>query len=225
MELVVGQKRVLLTTHKTYSEADELHSLRAFVRYAPLCTYLAECATNGPVPDAVVVRRLERVAHRITGAIVDLVYRDACSSSSTTRALRLSNTCPAVLLPVVCVQGRRYAVLAQQALVPQGLAVVTMAMRGVVNAEGDFASDTYASALAEVGIRLEDATLISSTPFTIGNEGEPAIRLFTVKATWDAEQAEQLRENPKLALVALKDVFAAGDAAASLAVSLMLDTA
>ncbi|KAG5481124.1 hypothetical protein LSCM1_06805 [Leishmania martiniquensis] len=221
MELTVGQKQVLLTTHKAYSEADELHSLRAFAKYPPLCTYLAQCTENGPIPDAVVVRRLERVAHRITGATVDLLYGDARSSILTTRVLRLSDARPAVLVPIVAVEGRRYAVLAQQAVVPQGLAVVKMAIRGVVDAEGAFASAAYASALAEVGLRLADAKPIKPTAFTIGNEGEPPTHLFTVSAAWDAEQAEKLRQNPKLALVAFKDVFTAGDAAASLAVSLM----
>ncbi|CBZ25668.1 conserved hypothetical protein [Leishmania mexicana MHOM/GT/2001/U1103] len=221
MELTVGNRHVLLTAHKTYSEPDGLHSLQAFAQYPPLCTYLAECAKSGPIPDAVVVRRLHRVAHRITGAVVDLVYRDACSGTQTERALRLTNVHPAALLPIVAVKGQRYALLARQAELSQGLGIVTTAMRGVVNAEGGFASDTYASALESVGIRLADATPLSSTAFTIGNEGEPAIRLFTLTTTCDEVQAEQLHEDPRLALVALKDVLAAGDAAASLAVSLI----
>ncbi|CAG9572551.1 conserved hypothetical protein [Leishmania major strain Friedlin] len=225
MELTVGNRQVLLTAHKTYIEPDGLDSLRAFAQYPPLFTYLAGCPESGPIPDAVVVRRLYCVAHRITGALVDLVYRDACSGTQTERALRLTNAHPAALLPIVTVKGQRYALLARQAEVSQGLGIVTTAMRGVVNAEGGFASDTYASALERVGVRLADATPLSSTAFTIGNEGEPAIRLFTLTSACDEEQAEQLHRDPRLALVALKDVFAAGDAAASLAVSLISATA
>ncbi|CAJ1021589.1 conserved hypothetical protein [Leishmania braziliensis MHOM/BR/75/M2904] len=220
MELTVGGKPVLLTTHKAYCEVNELQSLRAFAQYPPLCTYLTECEKNGPIPDAVVVRHLERVAHRITGAVVDLIY----GGTSTARVLRLTNARPAVLLPIVAIEERRYAVLVQQVELSQGLKTVTTAMRGIVDAEGGFANDTYTSALARAGVRIADASPLSFTDFTIGNEGEPAVRFFTLTTTCNAEQAEQLRQNPDLALVALKDVFASGDAAASLAVSLVLAT-
>ncbi|GET87879.1 hypothetical protein, conserved [Leishmania tarentolae] len=225
MELTVENRQVLLTAHKTYSEVDGLQSLRDFAEYPPLCTYLAECAKSGPIPNAVVVRHLDRVAHRITGAVVDLVYQDACIGRQTEHVLRLTSARPAVLLPILVVKGQRYALLVRQVEASQGFAIVTTAMRGVVNTEGGFASDIYASALEEVGIRVADATPLSSTAFNMGNEGDPPIHLFTLTTSCDEELAEQLNEDPCFALVMLKDVFAAGDAAASLAVSLILATA
>ncbi|KAK7199045.1 hypothetical protein NESM_000872700 [Novymonas esmeraldas] len=227
MEVVVEQQHVLLTTHKTYSEVGELHSLRAFAQYPPLRAYLTKCAASGPMPSAVVVRRLERVAHRITGAVVDLVYAaESGGGVGTTQALRLGNTDPAVLLPVLVVDGRRHAVLARQAQVSQGLAVVPSAIRGTVGASGEFVGAAHASALECVGLRIAEATPLSPASFTIGSEGEPAVRLFTVVASCDAEGVQRLQQQSSdLTLVALEDVFAAGDAAASLAVSLLWSAA
>ncbi|KAG5507693.1 hypothetical protein JKF63_06642 [Porcisia hertigi] len=226
MEFTVGHTRVLLTTHKSYGDADALDSLRAFAQYPPLCGYLNECAQGGSIPDTVVVRRLDRVADRITGAVVDLVYGKAPGgTATTTTVLRLADADPAVLLPIVTLEGQRYAVLAQQVELSQGLVNTKTAIRGVVTREGGFASDKYASALAGVGIRVADAAPLSPKAFTVGNEGELAIRFFTLAAACNAHQVEELRHTPSLALVPLADVIAAGDAAASLAVSLISATA
>lgn len=224
MELAVGSASVLLTTHKTYCEMEELRCLQAVSHYAPLLSYLSRCADRGAVPTAVVVRGLRRVAHRITAAEVDVVYDDAATHTTTAHVLRISNEQPALLLPTAVVEGRRCALLVTTSTLSQGLRPVAAALRGSVAADGSFAASTAkdAAAMERVGVSCAAAEAVTPQTFTLGNEGEAALRIFTVSVQWGSEATQALQSTPDVVLLPLEDVCSAGDAGAALAASLLL---
>ncbi|KPI83827.1 hypothetical protein ABL78_7132 [Leptomonas seymouri] len=222
MELAIDDKTVLLTTHKTYCETEELHSLRAISEYSPLQVYLQSCANRGALPSAVVVRSLHRVAHRIIGAVVDIVYDDAATHTTTAHVLQLSNVRPALFMPIIVVDGERYALLAQESLLSQGLCPVKTCIRGFVDEAGHFVATTHEAALRALGIPCLEAKPLSSQTFTIGNEGEAPVQIFSVTLTWSAETLGTATASSELVIVPLDGAFGSGDAGASLSASLLL---
>jgi hypothetical protein len=221
MELAVDGRTVLLATHKTYCEGEELQTLRAISQYHPLLSYLQSCAERGALPTAIVVRRLYRIAHRIHGAEVDVVYEDATRHSTTAYVVQLSNLHPALLMPVVAVNGKRYALLAQESTLSQGLRPVVTCIRGCVDDAGRFDATAHAAALSALGVSYADAKPLSSQKFTIGNEGEPPLRVYSMTLHWDAGSARAVEASNGLVLMPLEEVPRAGDVGAAFCASML----
>lgn len=223
MELVVEGQSVLLTTHKTYGEMPELDCLRAVARYPPLLAFLQRCANSGTLPTAVVVRRLHRVAHRIHGAVVDVLYEDAATHTTRVHALGLTTDRPALLMPVVVVGGTQLALLARQSTLSQGLCPVAAGIRGTVSEAGQFeASAKLSASLQALGVDCTKSQLITPHAFTIGNEGEPPVHLFSLTLRWDDTTAQEAEATSHVVLMPLVDVLQSHDAGAALCASLLL---
>lgn len=240
MELTIKGKRVPLTMHKSFSEVGELSSLRDVSQYPPMLQFIAACEERGPVPRSITVRSIGRMAHRVVDVLIDVTYneeegtqRDGGNAVVTVpQPVHLTSTSPAVFLPIVMVNGERHAVLIQQRRLATGYQSSTEAVVGVVGEDGQFTSDQD-DLLALFGVHPQEAITLGPHTYTIGNEGEPPYTIFTAQSTLTPDQLAELhkaveedRDSAAVPVVLpLSEVFAAGDAKASLAAALCLQAA
>lgn len=217
MEVTVGDAKVLLTTHRTFSEHDNCCPIQNVAEYPPLRSYLERCADNGPLPYAVVIRQLHHVAHRIVGATINVVYQEGTPGGITwTQTLQLWDKQPAVLMPILIVDGDRFAVLARCHDVSSAVPYSLAAIRGWVSSDSSTEFNCTAS-LLKYGFDLGEAKTLSPQSYTVGNEGEAPVQLFTLMKTSSLDEIEAMSADTDLSAVLISEVPHVGDVRAVLA--------
>lgn len=226
MELNIGGKTVLLTTHKTYCEVDEVNGLRAVSQYGPFQQYVAQCEANGPIPSAFILRNIFRYAHRVVGVVMDVELKDETGKNLiVSQTVNLTERLPAVMLPIVEIGTKKYAMLLHHRRLATGLSAVDEALCGVVDIDGSFSSE-YNEMLTTAGFDLSQATALPRK-CVVGGEGSLAYTFFTMSITrQDEVQVAELLDkgdgtSPRLFLTPIDDVHGLGDAKASLAAYLV----
>ncbi|ORC92759.1 uncharacterized protein TM35_000035120 [Trypanosoma theileri] len=224
MEVLIGERAALLTTHKTYRDDGE-DSVRAVAGYPPFCNYVETCAKSGPVPSAFEIRNIRRIAQRVVGVIMDVECET--QSGKVIQTVDLHDNSPVILFPVAVVNDTRYALLVRQRRVSAGCKYTLEAMCGTETEENVFTgpSDEH---LAALGFDLRQAYALSPSRYTLGNEGTAPYKVCSVNATLSPEVLQELQNPPEnvdtsLIPLPLEEVLSTvNDAKASLAVSLLL---
>ncbi|KAH9589366.1 hypothetical protein LSM04_007489 [Trypanosoma melophagium] len=224
MEVLIGERAVLLTTHKTYRDDGE-DSVRAVAGYTPFRTYVDTCTKSGPVPSAFLIRNIRRIAQRVVGVIMDV----ECDTQSgkVVQTVDLCDSSPVILLPIATVNNTRYAFLVRQRRVSAGCKYTLEAMCGTETEDNAFIgpNDELLSAL---GFDLKQVFALSPSRYTLGNEGTVLYKVCSVNATLSPETLQELQSVPEnvdtlLTPVSLEEVLGnVNDAKASLAASLLL---
>lgn len=224
MEIDVGGKDVLLTTHKTYRVEDDVNAIQCLKEYAPFLQFIAACAERGPVPRAIILRNIIRIAHRIISVLADVEYMDSTGARET-QPLLLVAAQPVILLPVAtATDGVRYGILLQHRRLAYGMTMPREAFVGVEANSSVQLEANHASMLAEVGVNLNQAQPIGQPLYTVGNDGSLTYRVYKAEATLSDEQLQALvqgcSEGP-LTAVPLSAILSTADAKACLAASLL----
>lgn len=220
MEIKIRDKDVLLTTHKTYCEREEVKGLQAVSQYPPFLKYVAECETRGPAPRAIIIRNIFRFAHRVVGVVADVEYTDS-AGKKLCQTVNLADEAPAILLPVIEAGGKKFAVLVHHRRLATGMSATDEAITGLVGLTGEFTSE-HNEAVASLGFDLASATKLQRT-YTIGDEGSQPYTIYTVAMSRGSEEeVKGLLEKgdglaPQLFAVPVTDVHTLGDSKAALA--------
>lgn len=242
MEFKICEKNVLLTTHKTYCEVDEQNGLQAVFHYSPFQKFSSECEKRGPVPKAFIIRNIFRLAHRVVGVLMDVEYIDS-TGMKVTHTVHLTDQPPAVLLPIINVGEKTYALLVNHRRVATGMKTVTEAITGVVGPNDEFSCKEHENALEKAGFQLSLSEVMTKRTFTIGGdeEGTVGYTFYTMRVARTLEEispfllspvgskpindAGSSRSNsvldPRLCAIPLSEVYGCGDAKASLAMCLL----
>ncbi|EAN94394.1 hypothetical protein TcCL_ESM04005 [Trypanosoma cruzi] len=224
MEIQLGEKVALLTTHKTYRD-DLEDGVRAVARYLPFCKYVATCAEHGPVPSTFIIRSIRRVAQRIVGLIMDVEC--VTRSGKIVQTVDICDSNPVIIFPVATVNGIRYAILVRKRQVSVGCNFIVEALCGVENNDGSFTIPND-ELLIPLGVDLQKTHALSSKRYTIGNEGTTPYKVYSVTLEMTPETLQKLQntskdlENALIALPLDEVLSTVGDVKASLAASLLL---
>lgn len=242
MEFKIRGENVLLTTHKTYCEVGEQNGLQAVSLYSPFLKFSTECEKRGPVPRAFIIRNIFRFAHRVVGILMDVEYVDS-TGVKVTHTVHLTDQSPAVLLPVIHVGEKAYALLIRHRRIATSMKLVTEAITGMVGPNGEFSCKEHERALEKVGVQLSSSQLISERTFTIGGDEEGALgyHFYTMRMARTTEELAPLLVSsggskttidqgssgstsvlePRLYAVPISEVNECGDAKATLATCLI----
>ncbi|RNF22227.1 uncharacterized protein Tco025E_03159 [Trypanosoma conorhini] len=224
MEVQVGERVALLTTHKTFRDDTE-GGLRAVADYPPFCKYVAACAGHGPVPSTFVIRNIRRVAQRVVGLTMDV----ECDTRSgkVVQTVDLCDSSPAIILPVAAVNDTRYAILVRQRQVSVGCNFILEAFCGAVNDTGNLTAPKD-ELFQQLGADLQQVRAVSSKGYTVGNEGTAPYKVYSLAVEMTPETLQTLQnaskvvENSLVALPLDEVVSTVSDAKACLAASLLL---
>lgn len=228
MEITVGGKEVLLTTHKTYRESAETEGLKALMDFAPFKQFLAFSEERGPIPQSIIVRALKHLAHRLVSAMVDVEYVDSIGQRLT-QSVYFTTYRPALLLPVVECGDDKYGIFVRQSRLALSFEQSDEALDGAISEDGGFVSD-YDEFLQELGVQQSAIVPIDGRAYTVGNEGGFPYKVFTTSglsfSTADElhVRLQQLSEGLSVKFVAapMEVILSIGDAKARLAASLLL---
>ncbi|KAG8347054.1 hypothetical protein ERJ75_000929500 [Trypanosoma vivax] len=225
MELRVGSGVAVLAPHKTYRD-DSDSTVKDVATFTPFRNYIAACNEHGPVPCALLIRNVRRMAQRVVGVIMDVECNTA--TGKTVQTVELTDASPAILLPVVVVVGVEYALLLHQRRVSVGCDVTVEAFCGVENSDGTFSWENE-HFLTALGFDMKTVRVCGANKYTVGNEGQQPYRVCSVSASMDLGALETLQKSSKdstsvsLLAVRLEEVVTSvNDAKASLAASLLL---
>ncbi|RNF07452.1 hypothetical protein TraAM80_03428 [Trypanosoma rangeli] len=224
MEIQVGEKVALLTTHKTYRD-DAEDSVRAVANYSPFCKYVEACARHGPVPSTFVIRDIRRVAHRIVGLTVDV----ECDTRSgrVVQSVDLCDSSPAIILPVSTVNDICYAILVRQRQTSVSCSFILEAFCGAVNDTGNLTAPKD-ELFQQLGVDLQQVRAVSPKKYTIGNEGTAPYKIYSVTVEMSPETLQTLQNasmivEKSLVAMPLDEVLSTvSDVKACLAASLLL---
>ncbi|KEG14170.1 hypothetical protein DQ04_00591110 [Trypanosoma grayi] len=224
MEVLIGNREVLLTTHKTYRDDGE-GGVRSVAAYTPFCNYLAACAEHGPMPSAFIVRNIRRIAQRVVGVIMDVECET--QSGKVVQTVDLCDSTPVVLLPIAIVNDTKYALLVRQRRVSAGCKFTVEAFCGAEDCDGTI-TWTNGELLTRLGFDLNSVEVLSQVKYTVGNEGTAPYKVCSASVLMAPEIFQGVQESAKGAetsfiAVPLEEVmFAVSDAKAGLAASLVL---
>eukprot|EP00796_Vickermania_ingenoplastis_P001854 gene1854-1133_t len=228
MEIKIRDKDVLLTTHKTYCEPEEVKGLQAVSQYAPFQKYVADCSARGPAPRAFIVRNIFRFAHRVVGVVLEVEYVDS-TGKKLSQTVNLTDQPPAILMPIIQIGDKKYAVLVRQRRLATGLEATDEAITGAVGLSGEFSSD-HNEAVEALGFSLSAAKPLPRS-YTIGEDGNLAYTIYTtsIEKQDEVQIAELLEKgdgmSPRLFAVPVTDVIRLGDSKAALAACVVTATA
>jgi hypothetical protein len=231
MELRVGGNEVLLTLHAAYVTDDDTAHLQQVARFKPLLDYLTEYKPAGDVYiSAMIVTNVTFIANRVASVVVDVDLKNKATKESLVQTLALSDDVPVVVLPVLSVGTKHYAMLVTRPAVAIGGEAIVEAFAGAFNKDGSF-NATDSDLLSDVGFPVSEktCTALTAEEVSLGHEGQRPVRLLKANKTFTQDSYDDAFSHPvkrgdaTLTLVLLEDVASvSADMKAVLAAALVL---
>ena len=209
MEYRVGGNEVLLTLDRAYVADDDTALLQQVSRFKPLVDYLTTFKPQNVTVSTLTITNVQQIAGRVAAVRGMLTVKHKETKDTITQPLVLADEAPSVVLPVITVGQKHYAVLVRRPRLPVGGAEVTEAFEGTFRKEdGAFVAEG-AELLKALGLQVTDKTCsaLSNDDVTLGNEGSAPVKLlraskiFTEQSFADATQTAIVSEDGSASLV------------------------
>lgn len=233
MEFRVGGNEVLLSLERSYVSEDDTALLQQISRFKPLVDYLTTFKPQDHVVSTLTVANVASVAGRIASIRGTLGLKDKASKTVTTQPLFLSDDAPAVVLPVILVGQRNYAVLISRPKLAIGGAVAVEAFEGSFRKDdGSFVAEG-SELLKALGLQITDKTCsaLTAEDVCLGNEGLAPVKVLRASKTFSEQSFAEATATPivsedgsaRLVVVPMEEVAqVSSDLKANLAASVFL---
>jgi hypothetical protein len=232
MEFRVGGNEVLLSLDRAYIAEDDTALLQQISRFKPLVDYLTTFKPQDFVVSTLTVTNVSIIAGRISAVRGVVTLKRKSTKATQAEPLFLSDQQPAIVLPVITVGARHFAVLISRPRLAIGGAPITEAFEGTFGEDGAFQTEG-ADLLHALGLQITEksCSTLSSDDISIGDSGAPpfkvlrATKVFTEQSFNDAMQSTIASEDglSRLVVVPMDEVAAAStDLKANVAASLFL---
>ena len=176
MELRVGGNEVYLSMHSDNVCDDKAGTLQQVSKFKPLVDYLTKFHPTEFSIAAMTVRNVRWVAQRIVSVVVDVKFTGK-NRQSMVRSVLLSEETIHVVLPVLVVGDKSYAVLLSSPHVLLGGANINEAFSGIFLKDGTFECE-YAELLKRADLHVTDRACTALTAEDVSLDSDRSVRLM-----------------------------------------------
>jgi hypothetical protein len=196
MEFRVGGHEVLLSLDKAYVAEDDTALLQQVSRFKPLVDYLTTFKPADLTLSTLVISNVNLIAGRVAGIRGHITLKHKTTKATRTEPLALSDEHRCVVLPVLSVGDRYYAVLVRRPRLAIGGEFITEAFEGTFAKEdGAFVAEDDVL-LQGIGLQVTEKTCsaLAGEDINMGVEGSAPVKVLRASKVYTEQSFDEMNK-------------------------------